>query len=189
MNHRIFLLGTIFSLSIVFITKTIGQSHSEHANGMAHHQADTELPSETGQSAFAAIAEIVAKLEGDSNTDWTTVNIDSLRTHLVDMNELTLNASVTTQELDEQTIQFRVEGTARTLSAINSMVPTHAHMVRNLKDWDIVVISQPQGVTLTVSTSSTDEFVKLKALGFFGFMTIGAHHQLHHFQMATGAGH
>lgn len=189
MNSRIILLSAIFSLFIILVTKAIGQSHSEHTSGMTHHQGDTNLPSATGQSAFEALAEIVAILEDDSNTDWTTVNIDNLREHLVDMNELTLNASVITQQLDEQTIQFQVEGTARTLSAIKSMVPTHAHMVRNLKDWNIVVDSQPEGIMLKVSTNSTEEFLKLKALGFFGFMTIGAHHQLHHLQMATGAGH
>src|SRR5438046_3161300 len=42
-------------------------------------------PREPGQSAFAAIQEIVALLEADPGTDWTKVDIEALRRHLVDM--------------------------------------------------------------------------------------------------------
>lgn len=156
---------------------------------MSHSHESIELPTETGQSAFAAIAEIVAILEEDPGTDWRSVNIDALRNHLVDMNQLTLSATVVTEELDGQIIQFQVTGEARTLLAIQTMIPAHAHMVRTSNDWGIEVVSQSDGVTLKVTPGSTEDYVKLKALGFFGFMTIGAHHQLHHLQMAKGVGH
>ena len=47
-------------------------------------------PTEAGQGAFAAIQEIVAILEADPDTDWSKVDIDALRQHLVDMNAVTL---------------------------------------------------------------------------------------------------
>ncbi len=41
--------------------------------------AARQLPKEAGQSAFAAIHEIVVMLEGDPKTDWSKVDIDALR--------------------------------------------------------------------------------------------------------------
>jgi len=38
------------------------QTHDGHSSGMKHESETTTLPVETGQSAFAAIAEIVALL-------------------------------------------------------------------------------------------------------------------------------
>lgn len=58
------------------------------------------------QSAFAALAEIVAILESDPHTDWSSVSIDTLRTHLVDMEQLTLSSVVRTHMLDDQHIKF-----------------------------------------------------------------------------------
>ncbi len=185
-NHPV---RTIALLWLTFSTAAIGQSHDNHSAGMSHAQAAAELPTEAGQSAFAAIAEIVVLLEEDPHTDWSKVNIDGLRSHLVDMDRLTLSASVSTKELDSQRIQFQITGEARTLQAIQTMVPTHAQMVRTSTDWDIDVVRESDGVTLTVNPGTTEAFTKLKAFGFFGFMTIGAHHQLHHLQMAKGEGH
>src|SRR5438270_319404 len=58
--------------------------HSDGVNG-TNARKDTGAPTEPGQSAFAAIQEIVQILEGDSRTDWTKVNIEALRQHLIDM--------------------------------------------------------------------------------------------------------
>ena len=48
-------------------------------------------PAKSGQSAFAAIQEIVSILEADPATDWSKVDIDALRQRLVDMNNVTLS--------------------------------------------------------------------------------------------------
>ncbi|MFT6877592.1 MAG: hypothetical protein ACI9XK_004476 [Granulosicoccus sp.] len=189
MNNQNYKIWANTLLWITLSTSAIGQTHDSHSGAMPHAHVSTELPTETGQSAFAAIAEIVALLEYDPQTNWSTINIDGLRSHLVDMNQLTLSASVTTRELDGLTIQFQVTGQDRTLQAIQTMIPAHAQMVRSSNNWSIEVISKSEGVTLRVTPESSEDYIKLKALGFFGFMTIGAHHQLHHLQMAKGAGH
>jgi hypothetical protein len=49
-------------------------------------------PIPPGQDAFGAVNEIVRGLEADRGTDWSTVNLDALREHLIDMNEVTLHA-------------------------------------------------------------------------------------------------
>ena len=67
------------------------------------------MPAEAGQSAFAAIQEIVSILEADPTTDWSRVDIDALRQHLVDMNAVTLEAKVASAPV-EGGEQFDVTG-------------------------------------------------------------------------------
>ena len=147
------------------------------------------LPVQGGQSAFAAIAEIVAILDSDPDTDWATVNIDALRSHLVDMDRLTLNAKASTLQIDEQRIRYVITGKDDTLAAIQNMVPAHAKVVQSMTNWTITTTEHTDGVTVSIQTSDKAAFTRLKALGFHGFMTIGAHHQAHHLQMARGIGH
>src|SRR6476661_11054649 len=47
-----------------------------------------------GQAAFAAIAEATAALDANPRTDWGKANIDALRQHLVDMDNVTVRADV-----------------------------------------------------------------------------------------------
>ena len=54
--------------------------------------SDTTTPTLPGQDAFGALQEIVSILEADPHTDWSKVNLEALREHLIDMNEVTLRA-------------------------------------------------------------------------------------------------
>ena len=56
-------------------------------------QINTSTPTMPGQDAFGAIQEIVRILEADPKTDWSKVNLEALRQHLIDMNEVTLKAA------------------------------------------------------------------------------------------------
>src|SRR3569623_174899 len=57
---------------------------------MAHGQAQPgAAPAEPGQAAFGAIQEIVRMLQSDQMTNWSKVDIDALRQHLIDMDEAT----------------------------------------------------------------------------------------------------
>lgn len=182
-------LGAV-TLCLLFISHAAhAQTHEAHSASKHSMHSSEANPVEAGQSAFAAIAEIVALVDADPNTDWSQVNIDGLRSHLVDMDHLTLLATVSSKQIKPQIMQFQINGKARTLAAIHTMVPTHAKMVRSTTGWDIDVKVNSNGVTLTVDPGSDEAFIKLKALGFFGFMTIGAHHQAHHYQMAIGNNH
>jgi len=46
---------------------------------------------EGGQATFAALIENVGLLEQEAETDWDNVEIDALRTHLLDMIHLILD--------------------------------------------------------------------------------------------------
>ena len=141
-------------------------------------------PTMAGQDAFGTIQEIVQILQADPKTDWSKVNIDALRQHLIDMNEVTLNAAAA-QRVFDGGIEFTVTGEGRTLEAIKRMVPTHVSELRNI-GWNAKTDELPNGVKLTVLASEAQSLTKLKALGFMGIMVLGSHHQSHHLMMTKG---
>ena len=53
----------------------------------AMHKMDStqSMMAPPAQAAFATIADIVRKLKADSTTDWSKVNIEALRQHLIDI--------------------------------------------------------------------------------------------------------
>jgi hypothetical protein len=144
----------------------------------------TSTPTVHGQDAFGAIQEIVQILQSDPTTDWSKVNIESLRQHLIDMNEVTLHAAATQRDVDNG-IEIKVTGEGRTLEAIKRMVPAHVNELREI-GWYATSNELPNGVTLTVMASEAQPLTKLKALGFLGIMVQGSHHQPHHLLMAMG---
>jgi hypothetical protein len=153
-------------------------------NMMGMHGGMTGQPTMPGEDAFGAIQEVVQILEADATTDWSKVNIDALREHLIDMNEVTLHAAAAERVLDNG-IEIAVTGEGRTLEAIKRMVPAHIAELVKL-GWNAKTEDFPNGVKLTVIASDPKELTKLKALGFMGIMVQGGHHQLHHLMMAKG---
>jgi hypothetical protein len=177
------------SLALVVALVTASAAWAQGA-GMQHgaeHSArhGAPLPTEAGQGAFAAIAEIVALLEADPATDWSKVDIGALREHLVDMNELTLNA-VTREEVIPGGLRIAVTGEGRTLRAIRAMVTAHAVELAKIEGWQAKATVGAEGAVFTVTSADPRQEVRIRALGFFGLMATGAHHQMHHWAIATG---
>ena len=155
-------------------------------HGRMHSQqsAASGTPTMPGQDAFATIQEIVQILQSDPKTDWSKVNIDALRQHLIDMNEVTLHAAAA-QRMTDKGIEITVTGEGRTLEAIKRMVPAHVSELREI-GWNAKSEDLQNGVKLTVLASEAQPLTKLKALGFMGIMVQGGHHQPHHLMMVTG---
>lgn len=147
----------------------------------AQHQHGVGQPTEVGQSTFAAIAEIVAMLRDDPHTDWQRVDIPALRDHLVDM-DLLMRDTVVAKELTGSGMRFTISGDERTVQAIHRMVPAHAPFLDAATGWATSVDIEPTGVVMTVE----GDVDIIGALGFYGVMTIGGHHQEHHLAMASG---
>ena len=137
----------------------------------------------SGQSAFELVSQIVKRLEANPETDWATINIEALRQHLVDMNQVTLYAEVETTQV-EGGAQFVVTGDGRTREAIKRMVPTHASQVRSALGWGAQTESRRNGITLTVTSDDAAQVAKIRGLGFLGFMVLGDHHEGHHLMIA-----
>ena len=120
--------------------------HHQMPGTMAHGQAQqTAIPTDPGQAAFGAIQETVEKLQADPQTDWSKVDIDALRQHLIDTDEMTMR-SVAQREQIENGLRLRVTGSGRTLAAIQRMVPDHAHEIDGLHGWTVRTAALPDGV-------------------------------------------
>lgn len=163
-----------------------GDMHAEHMRlmrGMAG--AGPTMP---GQDAFGAIAEIVRILEADPATDWSKVDIERLRQHLIDMNEVVLH-SVVKQTPVAGGLTMEISGSGRTEQAIRAMVVPHAAELDRMPEWSATTAIIPGGVRLTVVVKRPDDtklLAQIRALGFAGLMTQGAHHRPHHLAMAKG---
>jgi hypothetical protein len=160
-----------------------------HAGGMMmmQHRGMAKGPTRPGQDAFGAIQEIVELLSADPATDWSKVNIEALRGHLIDMNEVTLNAQVASKPV-EGGLEMVVTGAGRTSDAIQRMVPAHAQEVTQsgLNGWTARTEKLDGGVRLTVTAADAKEAARIRGLGFIGVMASGSHHQAHHLAMAKG---
>jgi hypothetical protein len=153
--------------------------------GQQDTQSDLTTPTMPGQDAFGAIQEIVRILEADPKTDWSKVNLEALRQHLIDMNEVTLEADAAGEPIDGG-LEIAVTGDGRTLAAIQRMVPAHAHEINGLNGWSTKTEPLANGELLTVTSSEPQEVQRIRGLGFIGILVSGSHHQLHHLAMAKG---
>ena len=204
--HRPILLGVLLialvgSVALAQERGQQGPTKQPMGNGMSNDQmqkmhqqmvpgsqtSDTATPTMPGQDAFGALQEIVRILEADPKTDWSKVNLEGLRQHLIDMSEVALKADAVTTLIDGG-IEVTVTGTGRTVDAIQRMVPAQAHQVdqTHLNGWSAKTEPLPNGVLLTVTSGDPQQAQHIRGLGFIGFMASGSHHQAHHLAMAKG---
>lgn len=159
-------------------------AHRHEGPGHRHH-ARSGLPTLPGQDAFGAIAEIVAILEADPATDWTKVDLEALRRHLVDMHEVVLRSTVAATPVPGG-LAMAVTGPER---AIRAMVLPHARELDALPDLAAGAEPIAGGVRLVVTAADPADaraVARVRGLGFAGLLTLGAHHQAHHLAVARG---
>ncbi len=187
MKHSKFsTLVLICALANPAVAKDAPANGHQHKPEMQHGDMQAEaLPLETGQSAFAAIQEIVSKLEADPATDWSNINIEVRRQHLIDMDAVTLNAVVEAEQLPDGR-KFKVYGEGRVVLSIQRMLTGHAETMNGKDGWRFTAEPTANGGVLVVKPPKSADMAKLDGLGFIGIMTRGMHHQEHHWMMATG---
>lgn len=176
---RVLIAGVLLAS---FAATALAQDHST-----MDHAAMAQAPSLTqpGQSAFAAIQEVTERLSADPNTDWSRINIDTLREHLIDMDEVTLRADIRVQPITGG-VRYNVSGEGRTRQAIQRMVLGHASSMGDAEHWTMTAERSATGATVTVMAKQTSDLPRIRALGLIGMMSEGAHHQPHHWMLATG---
>lgn len=157
--------------------------HMMPLHGQGAMQMGVKAPTMAGQDAFGAIQEIVRILEADPATDWSTVNLEALRQHLIDMNEVTLRANVAATLIDGG-LEMAVTGEGRTRDAIQRMIPDHAQELNQMNGWRAQTETLSDGVRLTVTSNDPREVAHVRGLGFIGLLVSGSHHQPHHLAMA-----
>jgi hypothetical protein len=186
----VFLLGMM--VTPMLVCAQTPPAH-QHVPGMVHTpEMPHEAPkaTETGQAAFAAITEIVQILEADPATDWAKVDLEALRQHLMDMDDLTLRAVVQASPTAGGLV-MTVTGEGRVREAIRRMLPAHAPMLERAGPWRAAVTPVEGGVRFSVTARDPADaatLARIRGLGFIGLMVQGAHHAEHHLLIARGAG-
>lgn len=167
------------------------QSH-EHTPGMSHDSAmaaQRPKPTRAGQEAFATIAEVVRILDADPRTDWSKVDLEALRQHLIDMDDVTIRSAVRMETIAGGAV-FHVTGTGRTRDAIRRMTMSHGATITPADGFTWTAVESPEGASVTVrAVTATDArmVTRLRALGFIGILSLGDHHTVHHIGIADGS--
>jgi hypothetical protein len=158
-----------------------------HDMHQQHHPAGGG-PIQPGQAAFGAMAEVVRTLEADPATDWSKVDMERLRQHLIDMNEVVLRALVKATQVPGG-LSMDVTGEGRTARSIRDMVIPHAAELDGMPAWLAKAEPIPGGARLIVvarDPSDAKTVARIRGLGFAGLLVHGAHHGPHHLAMAKG---
>jgi hypothetical protein len=160
-----------------------GHMHGDHPGTPA-----ADGPTLPGQDAFGAIAEVVRLLEADPDTDWSRVDLERLRQHLIDMNEVVLRATVKARPVPGG-LTMDITGAPRTERAIRAMVAPHAVELDRMSDWAARSEQIAGGLRLTVTARAPEDVrtvARIRGLGFVGLLVQGGHHGPHHLAMARG---
>ena len=176
------------------VPRVLAAQEPPHVAGMVHTPgmsppSASSLPTQGGQAAFAAIAEVVRLLEADPATDWRTVNIERLRQHLIDMDLVTMRSRVQSRSVTGGAV-FTVQGSGTAINAIKRMTKAHVAMMMAEQGPRIERVELVDGVRLTVTArDSTDavSIARIRGLGFAGLLASGEHHAAHHLAIAQGA--
>lgn len=147
--------------------------------------ATQAAPTQPGQGAFGALQEVVRILQADPGTDWSKVNLDALREHLIDMDRVTLDARAVVRPIPGG-IRVAVVGSGRTLVAIQRLLPEEAMHLNGMQGWRMVVTRRADGVILTVTSTDARQVAVIRGLGFAGVLASGDFHSRHHLEIARG---
>ena len=127
-------------------------------------------------------------LEADPATDWSKVNIEALRQHLIDMDDVIMH-SVATQRNVDGGMEADVTGTGKTVDAIRRMLTNHSAMLSQGNEYRASVKPIDGGARLRVIAARADDAIvvaRIRGLGFAGIMTEGDNHAVHHIMLAKG---
>lgn len=160
-----------------------------HTPGM-EHSALRATPVQAGQAIFAALTEITRQLEADSSTDWTKVDLEALRQHLIDMDNVTRLSRVVSVPISGG-VQLQVTGDRAVAASIRRMISRHAKMLEAEGAWRVTTAPIAGGLAWRVVASdsaNTAAIARIRGLGFAGLLVYGDHHTRHHMMIARGAG-
>lgn len=164
-------------------------ANMDHAAHMAMMQACAgPMPTQPGQAAFGAISEIVRMLKADPNTNWDKVNIEALRQHLIDMDDVMMHAVVLQRNVPRG-VELTVTGSGRTADAIKRIAVNHTRMLDQDNDYHASAVERGNGALITVTAKNANDprmVAQIRGLGFAGLMTEGDHHAPHHLAIARG---
>lgn len=164
-------------------------AEQEHQHQHQHNGMLATPLSAPGNDAFAAIQEVVEKLLADPKTDWSKVNLEALRQHLIDMQNFTFNVEVTKQQPIDNGVTFTVKATTPgATGSLDRLFGAHPAILKQESGWSMKAKKNTDGsYTANVTGQTPEDTAKIRGLGYIGLVALGKHHQAHHWQMATGS--
>ena len=145
---------------------------------------------EAGNDAYGTIQEVMYKLQADKNTDWSKVNLEALRLHLIDMYDMTFSVNVIEQTNIKNGLFVRVmPTTSRSSIALKKIFSAHSGVLEKESGFkmDINYDKEFDVYSINITTNDKDRVAELRGLGYIGLMAYGKHHQPHHWAIATGS--
>jgi hypothetical protein len=162
-------------------------TNMNHASMMGHNTVATPVVlTESGTDPFATMQEVIAALEANPDTNWEKVNIEALRLHLVEMQDMTINVTVKQQHIDNGFQAVVTPTTNRAVKSLTRVLSGHPAQMKVETGWDMQVSNNNDVFTLTVTTDKVHDVAKIRGLGYIGVMAYGNHHQPHHWAIASG---
>ncbi|MCK5895793.1 MAG: hypothetical protein KAG20_03245 [Cocleimonas sp.] len=177
--------------------------HSQHMQMMAAPTAPPSMPSipappssasqtpvltEAGNDIFGTIQETIKKLDANTNTDWSKVDLEALRQHLIDMKHFTVDVEVISKKDTKKGMEIVIKPTTKAANkALSRAMSAHPEMLKSETGWTMKAKTEGNTFRLNVTTDTPPEVARLRGLGYIGVMALGNHHQIHHWMMASGA--
>ena len=158
------------------------ESHDEGSG--QHAQMPLEAP---GNDIFGTVQEAIRTLEADPDTDWSQVDMERLRQHLIDMHHVAMNVAVVENEPIEGGVRLVVEPTVEAARAsLERVLKAHPTMLEHDAGWQMRVEPSDGQFVLTVTDPEGTAADKIRGLGYIGLLAYGPHHQHHHWMMVRG---
>jgi len=190
-------LRVVIAMVMTVVNAEIDHTNMDHSAMMHHSQPMIQVNevtlTESGTDPFAVMQEAIAALEANPGTNWEKVNIEALRLHLVEMQDMTLNVDVTQTRIDNGFKAVVTPTSSRAVKSLTKVLSAHPAQMKAETGWDMQVSNNNGVFTLNVTTENAKDVAKIRGLGYIGVMAYGNHHQPHHWAMASGenphAGH
>lgn len=186
-------LPTSLTLTVVFLLLGIGSVAQGQTNSAHHDRKGTKgadaapVLQEPGQSVFGTVQEAIRELEADSTTDWSKVNVDRLRRHLLDMHHAAVDVVLEDKSSIERGVRLRVRPTTdEARASLARILEAHPMMLKQEAGWTMEVKTQEPTFVLRITTEDPGEVEKIRALGYMGLLAYGSHHQRHHWHLVQG---
>lgn len=185
------LVKSLFILSLCYTSINAIAADMDHSK-MSHSAmkitpTSHTLPTEKGNDAFGTIQEVISLLGSDPTTDWSKVNLEALRLHLLDMEDMVSNVEVLSQKSISSGMVAVVKPTSkRAAKALKRIFMAHPQVLKSESGFEMNVKFINGQYTLTTTTSNPADVDKIRGLGYIGLMALGNHHQAHHYAMAKG---
>jgi hypothetical protein len=180
-------LGALLLVGLGGPVQAQHHGHSSDGRQTSSSTARSTILQAPGQAVFGAVQEAVRRLEADSTTDWSQVDVARLRRHLLDMHRVAVHVTVEQKAPIENGVRLRVRPTTEAARAsLDRVLDTHPHMLKQEAGWSMAVEEADGAYVLRTTTDDPADTAKIRALGYMGLLAYGQHHQRHHWHLVNG---